>query len=225
MLRTAYGFCGAKGSGLELPQTFCIVAAKTRERDMVRTALTVALAACLASPTPAQVTVGSKNRAAIFQNQTRLLDSRAAQQYNYSARLTPHGFEPELSIPKFRGKGERSKYLEPAKSAARKHRVPEDLFLRLVQQESGWNPHAVSHKGAIGLAQLMPGTASRLGVDPRDPHQNLDGGARYLRQQYDRFRDWRLALAAYNAGPEAVDKYDGIPPYRETRNYVAVILP
>jgi soluble lytic murein transglycosylase-like protein len=192
---------------------------------MVRTAVTVALAACLASPCPAQITVGSKNRAAIFENQTRLLDTRAAQQYNYSARLTPRGFETELTIPKFRGRGERSKYLEPAKSAAQRHGVPEDLFLRLVQQESGWNPHAVSHKGAIGLAQLMPATARGLGVDPRDPKQNLDGGARYLRQQYNKFHDWRLALAAYNAGPDAVEKHNGIPPYRETQNYVAVILP
>ena len=192
---------------------------------MLRTVLTVVLAACVAAPCVAQITVGSKNRAAIFENQTRLLDGRASEQYNYSARLTPKGFEPELSIPAYRGRGERSKYLEPAKSAARKHGVPEDLFLRLVQQESGWNSGAVSHKGALGLAQLMPGTARRLGVDPHDPHQNLDGGARYLRQQYEKFRDWRLALAAYNAGPEAVTRHGGIPPYRETQNYVRVILP
>ena len=69
----------------------------------------------------------------------------------------------------------------------------------------------------------MPGTARRLGVDPHDPHQNLDGGARYLRQQYDTFGSWRLALAAYNAGPKAVAKHNGVPPYRETRNYVRVI--
>lgn len=192
---------------------------------MVRTALTVMLAACIASPGVAQITVGSKNRAAIFENQTRLLDGRAAQQYNYSARLTPRGLEPEPSIPAYRGRGERSRYLEPAKAAARRHDVPEDLFLRLVQQESGWVPVAVSHKGAIGLAQLMPGTARILGVDPRDPHQNLDGGARYLRLQYEKFRDWRLALAAYNAGPEAVTRHGGIPPYRETQHYVRAILP
>jgi soluble lytic murein transglycosylase-like protein len=102
--------------------------------------------------------------------------------------------------------------------------VPEELFLRLVQQESGWNPGAVSHKGATGLAQLMPGTADRLGVDETDPHQNLDGGARYLRLMYDRFGDWKLALAAYNAGPEAVEKYGGVPPYAETTSYVKSIL-
>ena len=104
------------------------------------------------------------------------------------------------------------------------HGVPTDLFLRLVQQESGWKPHAVSHAGAIGLAQLMPGTARKLRVNPRDPKQNLEGGARYLMQMYRKFGSWRLALAAYNAGPAAVEKHGGVPPYRETRNYVRKIL-
>jgi len=102
--------------------------------------------------------------------------------------------------------------------------VPEDLFLRLVQAESAWNAAARSHKGAIGLAQLMPGTARLLRVDPTDPDQNLDGGARYLRMMYDKFGSWRLALAAYNAGPEAVQRHGGVPPYRETRRYVRRIL-
>ena len=111
-----------------------------------------------------------------------------------------------------------------ARAAARKHGVPEDLFLRLVQQESGWKQDAVSAKGALGLAQLMPDTAARLGVDPSDARQNLEGGARYLRQQYDRFRSWRLALAAYNAGPEAVERYADVPPFAETQGYVRAIL-
>jgi soluble lytic murein transglycosylase-like protein len=101
--------------------------------------------------------------------------------------------------------------------------VPEELFLRLVQQESGWQERAVSPKGAIGLAQLMPGTAALLGVDPHDPRQNLEGGARYLGDQYRRFGRWDLALAAYNAGPEAVEQYGGIPPYAETQGYVRAI--
>ena len=107
-------------------------------------------------------------------------------------------------MPAFRG-SYRGEYLEVAKAAARKHGVPEDLFLRLVQQESGWNPVAVSVKGATGLAQLMPGTAEVLGVDINDPAANLDGGARYLRMMYDKFGSWKLALAAYNAGPGAVE--------------------
>ena len=126
-------------------------------------------------------------------------------------------------MPRYNGryKGE---HLEHAKVVARKHGVPEDLFLRLVQQESGWNSGAVSVKGATGLAQLMPGTADRLGVDINDPGENLEGGARYLRMMYDRFGTWKLALAAYNAGPQAVEKHGGVPPYDETQNYVLAIL-
>ena len=115
-------------------------------------------------------------------------------------------------------------YQDMARAAARRHKVPEDLFLRLVRTESGFRPTAKSTKGAIGLAQLMPFTASQLGVNPHDPKQNLEGGARYLMQQYRRFGNWRLALAAYNAGPEAVERYRGIPPYAETQNYVKAIL-
>ena len=114
-------------------------------------------------------------------------------------------------------------FLSMARSAARRHGVPEDLFLRLVQQESGWNASARSNKGALGLAQLMPQTARALGVNPLDPVQNLEGGAKYLRRQYEAFGNWRLALAAYNAGPGAVERYNGVPPFRETRNYVRVI--
>lgn len=160
-----------------------------------------------------------------FAAQTRVLDTRAAQQYASSVRLTPgKGTEPvSYGIPSFNG-NYRGEYLPLAKAAAQRHGIPQDLFLRLVQQESGWNPRARSHAGAIGLAQLMPFTAKKLGVNPLDPAQNLEGGARYLRQQYDRFRSWRLALAAYNAGPEAVQKYSGVPPYKETRGYVKAIL-
>ncbi len=188
----------------------------------MRSALSIILAVCIAAPAAADITVGSKNRAAIFANQTKLLDGRASQQYSYSTRLRPDSVAIPEAIPAYGGA--RSQYLNTARGAARRHGIPEDLFLRLVQQESGWNTTAISHKGAIGLAQLMPGTARLLGVDPRDPQQNLDGGARYLRRQYDEFGDWRLALAAYNAGPEAVTRHGGIPPYRETQDYVRVIL-
>lgn len=99
------------------------------------------------------------------------------------------------------------------------------LIEALVWQESRWQAHAVSHAGAQGLAQLMPGTARYLGVDPRDPFANLEGGARYLREQLDRF-DGNLekALAAYNAGPGRVLAANGIPRIRETQTYVAAIL-
>ncbi len=98
------------------------------------------------------------------------------------------------------------------------------LFQALVWQESRFNPRAVSHKGAIGYAQLMPGTAAKLGVNPHDPMQNLDGGARYLLLQLQVFRSPLLALAAYNAGPGAVERYRGVPPYGETRDYVLRVL-
>ena len=152
-----------------------------------------------------------------------VLDSRAATQYAASVRLRPDFEEGQEAIPRFEGRYA-GPWLEVARAAARRHGIPEDLFLRLVQQESGWNTEAVSHAGAIGLAQLMPGTADLLGVDPHDPTANLEGGARYLAMQYRTFRRWDHALAAYNAGPEAVRQHDGIPPYEETRDYVRIIL-
>ncbi|MBY6200499.1 lytic transglycosylase domain-containing protein [Maritalea mobilis] len=151
-----------------------------------------------------------------------LLDNRASTQYQFSARLRPDA-ERRDGIPAYAG-GYSGPWLDVARSAARRHGIPEDLFLRLVHQESGWNPEAVSHAGAIGLAQLMPDTASLLGVDPTDPSANLDAGARYLAQQYRDFGRWDHALAAYNAGPEAVRAHDGIPPYAETQDYVRIIL-
>ncbi len=174
------------------------------------------------------ISKSKKNRNALFKSQTSLLDGRLAKQYDYSARLKPNApkegaGDGAATTVRYKGsyKGE---YLELAKAAARKHGVPEEMFLKLVHQESGWNPGAVSPKGATGLAQLMPGTADHLGVNIADPVQNLDGGARYLRMMYDRFGDWRLALAAYNAGPLAVEKHKGVPPYAETENYVKAIL-
>jgi soluble lytic murein transglycosylase-like protein len=99
------------------------------------------------------------------------------------------------------------------------------LLEALVWQESRWNENAVSPVGARGLAQLMPGTARYLGVNPADPFANLEGGARYLREQLDRFGgDLEKALAAYNAGPGRVERAGGIPNIRETRHYVAAII-
>lgn len=110
---------------------------------------------------------------------------------------------------------------ELADAAAIKYGLPPSLVRSVMAAESAGRPNAISPKGAIGLMQLMPGTARDLGVDPHDPVQNVDGGTRYLRDLLLRF-DGRLwhALAAYNAGPGAVEKYHDIPPYRETIQYV-----
>ncbi|WP_226561659.1 lytic transglycosylase domain-containing protein [Salipiger thiooxidans] len=98
------------------------------------------------------------------------------------------------------------------------------LYRANIEIESGYDPRATSHKGAIGLGQLMPDTARALGVDPADWRQNLDGSARYLAMMLAEFGDVRLALAAYNAGPDAVREYSGIPPFAETRNHVQRVL-
>lgn len=115
-------------------------------------------------------------------------------------------------------------YYQAAVRLAEKYDLPRDVFVSLVHQESRFNPQLRSPKGAYGLTQLMPRTAKELGVNPRDPMQNLEGGARYLRQQLDTFGSLPLALAAYNAGPGNVRKHDGIPPFRETQNYVREIM-
>lgn len=189
----------------------------------LRLALTVTLA--LTGGAVAADSVSTSSRMALFQSQLSVLDNRASKQYSNSVRLQPPRAIVPAAVPVMPGYIGRynGPYLALARNVARSHGIPEDLFLRLVQQESGWNPQARSHKGALGLAQLMPETARRLGVDPRDPVQNLEGGARYLKQQFMTFGNWPHALAAYNAGPGAVQKYRGIPPYAETRNYVRVI--
>ena len=108
---------------------------------------------------------------------------------------------------------------------AAKYDISPTLLEAVVWQESRWNPAAVSPVGARGLAQLMPGTARQMGVNPDDPHANLEGGARYLRMQLDTFGgNVEKALAAYNAGPGRVHKAGGIPAIRETQEYVASIL-
>ena len=123
------------------------------------------------------------------------------------ARLVPQGYQAKV-----------------AELAARFDLSP-TLIEALVWQESRWRANAVSPVGARGLAQLMPGTARDLGVDPNDPFANLEGGARYLREQLDRFDgDLEKALAAYNAGPGRVIRANGIPRIRETQHYVAAIM-
>ncbi len=118
----------------------------------------------------------------------------------------------------------RSDYEPFVVQMAKQHGIPTEIFLNLITVESNWQDGAHSYAGALGLAQLMPDTAKQLGVDPYDPFENIEGGARYLAMQYQTFGSWRLALAAYNAGPGAVKKYNGIPPYKETQDYVKKIL-
>lgn len=184
------------------------------------------LAPALAGAEGLKLSGAKKTKGSSLRSQMALLDGRLATQYDNSARLKPNSkksTKDDATPARFTG-SYKGTYLEAARAAARKHGIPEDTFLRLIQTESGWNHTAQSAKGAKGLAQLMPGTAQYLGVDINDPEDNLDGGARYLRQMYDKFGSWRLALAAYNAGPGAVEKHGGIPPYDETVNYVKAIL-
>lgn len=117
-------------------------------------------------------------------------------------------------------------YNAEIEAAAAKYQLDPALLKGLIRQESNFDPNAGSPAGARGLTQLMPGTAAALGVtDSTDPLQAIDGGAKYLRQQLDAFGgDVRKALAAYNAGPGAVQKYGGIPPYAETQNYVQKVM-
>lgn len=117
---------------------------------------------------------------------------------------------------------------EIVQKAAQKHGLPVSLVESVARAESGFRVDAVSPKGAIGLMQLMPGTAAEMNADPHNPHENADAGVRYLRDLLIKYmhHDYQveMALAAYNAGPGAVDKYKGIPPYRETRDYVRRVI-
>jgi peptidoglycan DL-endopeptidase CwlO len=109
-------------------------------------------------------------------------------------------------------------------AAGAKYHIDPALLAAVAKAESGFNPNAVSPAGAIGLMQIMPSTAAGLNVDPRDPAQAVDGAARLLKQNLQKFGSDALAVAAYNAGPGAVSQYGGIPPYAETQNYVKEVL-
>jgi len=151
-------------------------------------------------------------------------------------RLNPSFVEVDIhyqpiAVPlQYRGYASASQYpasgiQELIHSYASTYRLDEDLVYAVIKAESDFNPNAVSNKGARGLMQLMPGTAAEMGVtNIFDPAQNIAGGTQYLAKMMDLFHDRSLAVAAYNAGPEAVKQYNGIPPYDETKEYVKKVL-
>ena len=142
-----------------------------------------------------------------------------------SAEATPAG-GAAAPAGSYTGPGARTPFAAEIDAAARKYNLDPNLLRGLIRAESNFNPRAGSPAGAQGLTQLMPATARSLGVtNPFDPVQSIEGGAKYLRQQLDRFGgDVRKALAAYNAGPGAVQRYGGIPPYQETQHYVRRVM-
>jgi soluble lytic murein transglycosylase-like protein len=136
------------------------------------------------------------------------------------------GFEPDTPPPAVPAASPAATAPSPAPEqladrAAQKYGLPSSLLRSVMKAESGFHPQAVSAKGAVGLMQLMPSTARDLGADPRDPAQNVDAGARYLRALLEKYSgELRPALAAYNAGPGAVERFGGVPPFSETLEYI-----
>lgn len=149
-----------------------------------------------------------------YDKEGKLIVSNRLSKYDSRNRVKFKNQSRSASIP--------HTYLLKIKTLAKRYQLREDLIIAVVKSESSFNPYAISKKGAIGLMQLMPETARQYGVKNRfDAKQNLEGGIKHLKYLYRKFKgNLPLTLAAYNAGEEAIKKYNGIPPYRETRNYI-----
>lgn len=163
----------------------------------------------------------------VFQSQLQEIQTQMLKRLWSRMQDTPKETTAQGSSigPLGNGSVRASAFDEMIEEAARRHQVDAGLVKAVIQVESNFNPEAVSHAGAKGLMQLMDGTADYLGVENSfDARQNIEGGVEYLAQQLELFGDTRLALAAYNAGPGAVQKFDGIPPYEETQHYVKRVL-
>lgn len=167
--------------------------------------------------------MGSTTRLFFFANDSSFTDVPTEQIASYEKDLTP---PTPATITAVAQKSPSIPINEVVNTASAAFHLDPDLVNSVIHAESGFNAHAVSPKGARGLMQLMPGTANQLGVnDAFDPEANVTGGSRYLRELLERYNfDLIKALAAYNAGPERVEQYQGVPPFRETRAYVAKIV-
>jgi soluble lytic murein transglycosylase-like protein len=171
------------------------------------------------------------DRRQVIGETTRLFTAPDEKSYVDVPTADIEGFEKDLTLPKPpelppAGSPAAVDLNQVVNSASATYHLDPDLVNSVIHAESGFNSRAVSRKGAQGLMQLMPGTAGRLGVtNPLDPAANVGGGTRYLRELLERYNfDLVKALAAYNAGPLRVEQYRGVPPYRETRAYVAKIV-